>query len=44
MFAVTGSAGRVGAVVARGLLSADQLVRAVVRDRDGRYRRIHNST
>src|SRR5580700_4197247 len=33
MFAVTGITGKVGAAVARGLLSADQSVRAVVRDR-----------
>jgi uncharacterized protein YbjT (DUF2867 family) len=33
MFAVTGITGKVGAAVARGLLSADQPVRAVVRDR-----------
>jgi NAD(P)H dehydrogenase (quinone) len=32
MFAVTGITGKVGAAVARGLLSADQPVRAVVRD------------
>jgi len=34
MYAVTGITGKVGAAVARSLLSADQLVRAVVRDRD----------
>jgi uncharacterized protein YbjT (DUF2867 family) len=33
MFVVTGITGQVGAAVARGLLSADQSVRAVVRDR-----------
>ena len=33
MYAVTGITGRVGAAVARSLLSADQAVRAVVRDR-----------
>ena len=33
MFAVTGVSGKVGAAVARSLLSADQPVRAVVRDR-----------
>jgi uncharacterized protein YbjT (DUF2867 family) len=33
MFAVTGVTGKVGAAVARSLLSADQPVRAVVRDR-----------
>jgi NAD(P)H dehydrogenase (quinone) len=33
MFAVTGITGKVGAAVARALLSADQSVRAVVRDR-----------
>ena len=33
MYAVTGITGKVGAAVARGLLSADQPVRAVVRDR-----------
>ena len=33
MYAVTGITGKVGAVVARSLLSADQSVRAVVRDR-----------
>jgi uncharacterized protein YbjT (DUF2867 family) len=33
MYAVTGITGKVGAAVARSLLSADQLVRAVVRDR-----------
>src|ERR1700728_3416099 len=33
MFAVTGITGKVGAAVARGLLSADQPVRALVRDR-----------
>ncbi|HXI48698.1 MAG TPA: NmrA family NAD(P)-binding protein [Steroidobacteraceae bacterium] len=33
MFAVTGITGKVGAAVARSLLSADQPVRAVVRDR-----------
>ena len=33
MFAVTGVTGKVGAAVARNLLSADQPVRAVVRDR-----------
>jgi uncharacterized protein YbjT (DUF2867 family) len=33
MFAITGITGRVGATVARSLLSADQSVRAVVRDR-----------
>ena len=33
MYAVTGITGKVGAVVARSLLSADQPVRAVVRDR-----------
>jgi len=33
MYAVTGITGKVGAAVARNLLSADQLVRAVVRDR-----------
>jgi uncharacterized protein YbjT (DUF2867 family) len=33
MFAVTGITGKVGAAVARSLLSADQSVRAVVRDR-----------
>jgi uncharacterized protein YbjT (DUF2867 family) len=33
MYAVTGITGKVGAAVARGLLSADQSVRAVVRDR-----------
>jgi NAD(P)H dehydrogenase (quinone) len=33
MFAVTGITGRVGAAVARGLLAADQPVRAVIRDR-----------
>ena len=33
MFAVTGITGKVGAAVARSLLSADQRVRAVVRDR-----------
>jgi uncharacterized protein YbjT (DUF2867 family) len=33
MFAVTGITGQVGAAVARSLLSADQPVRAVVRDR-----------
>lgn len=32
MYAVTGMTGKVGAAVARSLLSADQLVRAVVRD------------
>jgi NAD(P)H dehydrogenase (quinone) len=32
MYAVTGISGKVGAAVARSLLSADQLVRAVVRD------------
>jgi uncharacterized protein YbjT (DUF2867 family) len=32
MYAVTGITGKVGAAVARSLLSADQLVRAVVRD------------
>src|SRR5882757_6711343 len=32
MFAVTGITGKVGAAVARSLLSADQPVRAVVRD------------
>jgi uncharacterized protein YbjT (DUF2867 family) len=34
MFAVTGITGKVGAAVARGLLSADQPVRAVIRDRN----------
>jgi NAD(P)H dehydrogenase (quinone) len=34
MFAVTGITGKVGAAVARSLLSADQPVRAVVRDRN----------
>ena len=33
MYAVTGITGKVGTAVARSLLSADQLVRAVVRDR-----------
>jgi uncharacterized protein YbjT (DUF2867 family) len=33
MFAVTGITGKVGAAVARGLLAADQPVRAVIRDR-----------
>ena len=33
MFVVTGITGKVGAAVARSLLSADQPVRAVVRDR-----------
>jgi NAD(P)H dehydrogenase (quinone) len=33
MFAVTGVTGKVGSAVARSLLSADQPVRAVVRDR-----------
>jgi NAD(P)H dehydrogenase (quinone) len=33
MYAVSGITGKVGAAVARSLLSADQLVRAVVRDR-----------
>src|ERR1700690_288818 len=33
MFAVTGISGKVGSAVARSLLSADQPVRAVVRDR-----------
>jgi uncharacterized protein YbjT (DUF2867 family) len=33
MFAITGITGKVGAAVARGLLSADQSVRAVLRDR-----------
>jgi NAD(P)H dehydrogenase (quinone) len=33
MFAITGITGKVGAAVARSLLSADQPVRAVVRDR-----------
>jgi NAD(P)H dehydrogenase (quinone) len=33
MFAITGVTGKVGAAVARSLLSADQPVRAVVRDR-----------
>ena len=33
MFAVTGITGKVGAAVARCLLSADQPVRAIVRDR-----------
>src|ERR1700676_3871034 len=33
MYAVTGITGKVGAAVARSLLSTDQLVRAVVRDR-----------
>ena len=33
MFAVTGITGQVGAAVARGLLAADQPVRAVIRDR-----------
>jgi uncharacterized protein YbjT (DUF2867 family) len=33
MYAVTGITGKVGAAVARSLLSADQHVRAVVRDR-----------
>ena len=33
MYAVTGITGQVGAAVARSLLAADQLVRAVVRDR-----------
>src|ERR1700733_6489450 len=33
MYAVTGITGKVGAAVARSLLSADQLFRAVVRDR-----------
>jgi NAD(P)H dehydrogenase (quinone) len=33
MYAITGITGKVGAAVARSLLSADQLVRAVVRDR-----------
>ena len=33
MFAITGVTGKVGAAVARSLLSADQTVRAVVRDR-----------
>src|SRR5258708_8839016 len=33
MFAVTGITGKVGAAVARGLLSTDHSVRAVVRDR-----------
>ena len=33
MYAVTGITGKVGAAVARSLLSADQAVRAVVRDR-----------
>jgi uncharacterized protein YbjT (DUF2867 family) len=33
MFAITGITGQVGAAVARSLLSADQMVRAVVRDR-----------
>src|ERR1700736_5207524 len=33
MFVVTGITGKVGAAVARGLLAADQPVRAVVRDR-----------
>src|ERR1700731_3660036 len=33
MFAVTGITGKVGAAVARRLLSADQPVRAVIRDR-----------
>jgi uncharacterized protein YbjT (DUF2867 family) len=34
MFAITGITGKVGAAVARGLLSADQPVRAVIRDRN----------
>jgi uncharacterized protein YbjT (DUF2867 family) len=34
MFAITGITGKVGATVARGLLSADQAVRAVVRDQN----------
>ena len=34
MYAVTGITGKVGAAVARSLLSADQPVRAVVRDQD----------
>lgn len=33
MYAVSGITGKVGAAVARSLLSADQLVRAVVRER-----------
>ena len=33
MFAITGITGKVGAAVARSLLSADQSARAVVRDR-----------
>jgi uncharacterized protein YbjT (DUF2867 family) len=33
MFAITGITGKVGAAVARSLLSADQSVRAVIRDR-----------
>src|ERR1035438_10836285 len=33
MFAIAGITGKVGAAVARSLLSADQPVRAVVRDR-----------
>ena len=33
MFAITGITGKVGAAVARSLLSADQPIRAVVRDR-----------
>jgi NAD(P)H dehydrogenase (quinone) len=33
MFAIIGITGKVGAAVARSLLSADQSVRAVVRDR-----------
>jgi uncharacterized protein YbjT (DUF2867 family) len=33
MYAVTGITGKVGAAVARGVISADHLVRAVVRDR-----------
>ncbi len=33
MFAITGITGKVGAAVARSLLSDDQSVRAVVRDR-----------
>jgi uncharacterized protein YbjT (DUF2867 family) len=33
MFAVTGITGKVGAAVAQSLLSADQSVRAVMRDR-----------
>ena len=33
MYAVTGITGKVGAAVARSLLSADQAARAVVRDR-----------